>query len=76
MEKTSHRYDTNRTRPRHDYEYVLNIKCYFVWCLYVFSNTKATSEAEFMKKLSNTETELKKALLIKKTVQYAQTNRK
>ena len=30
MEKTSHRYDTNRTKPRHDYEYILNIKCDFV----------------------------------------------
>ena len=32
------------------------------------SNTYATFEAQFMKKLSNTEAELKKALLIQKSV--------
>ena len=34
--------------------------------LYAISNPKATSEAEFMKKLSNTETELKKSVAYKK----------
>ena len=46
---------------------MLNIKCVSVsWWLYVLSNTLATFEAQFMKKSNNTESELKKALLIKK----------
>ena len=36
------------------------------WYLYVFSNTKASFEAQFMKKLSKTEAELKKSLPYKK----------
>ena len=32
------------------------------------SNAKATFEAQYMKKLSNTEAEMKKALLIRKSV--------
>ena len=35
---------------------------------YVSSNTKATFEAEFMKKLSNTEVELKKSVAYKKSM--------
>ena len=46
---------------------VLNIKYVSVWwCLYVLSNTEATFEAQFMKKLSNTEAELKKSDAYKK----------
>ena len=37
-------------------------------CLYVISNTLATFEAQFIKKLSNTETELKKSVAYKKSV--------
>ena len=40
------------------------------WCLYILSNYYATFEDQFMKKLTNTESELKKALLIKKHVFY------
>ena len=36
--------------------------------VYTLSNTLATFEAQFMKKLSNTEAELKKASLITKIV--------
>ena len=38
------------------------------------NNAKATLEAQFMKKLSNTEVELKKALLIKKHVVIPKVN--
>ena len=45
----------------------VNIKCLsMMWCLYILSNTKATFEARFMKKLSNTETELRKSVAYKK----------
>ena len=35
-------------------------------CLYLISNTYATFKAQFMKKLSNTESELKKGVAYKK----------
>ena len=41
----------------------LNIKCASVW--WWLCNSKATSVAEFMKKLSNTEVELKISLAYK-----------
>ena len=60
MKTRSHRYDINRTRPRHGHKLV-NIKC-----LHVLSNTSATFEAQLMKKLSNTEAERKKSVVYKK----------
>ena len=63
IKSRSHRYGINRLRCR--YGHIVNIKTVSV---YVLSNTQAISEAQFMKKLSNTEAELKKALLIKKCV--------
>ena len=63
MKNGSHRYDINRTRPRHGYEYT-NIKCVSVWwCLCSVSYTLATSEAEFLKNLSNTDAELKESVV-------------
>ena len=48
---------------------IVNTECVSLWlCLYVFSNTDATFEAQFMKKLSNTEVELKKSIAYKKRV--------
>ena len=45
---------------------VVSVKSASLWgCLYVLSNIWATFEAQFIKKLSNTEAELKKALFIK-----------
>ena len=47
---------------------IVNIKIVSVWWrLSLLSIMSATSEAQFMKKLSNTKAELKKALLLKKT---------
>ena len=71
MKNRSHRYDIIDLRLDID-THILNTNCILVSCwLYVLSNTQATFEAQFMKKLSNTEAELKKALLIKKSVYYA-----
>ena len=39
-----------------------NVKCLSIIWLYVLSNTQAKVEAQFMKKLSNTEAELKKSV--------------
>ena len=39
--------------------------------IYVISNTQATFEAQFMKKLSNTEAELRKSIAYKKSMQAA-----
>ena len=47
----------------------VNIKSLSIWWyFYVLSNTQATSEAQFMKKLSNTEAEFKKIVAYKKSV--------
>ena len=65
MKKRSLRYGKNKRRSRHGPNTV-NIRRVW-WCLYVLSNFLATLEAQFMRKLSNIEAELKKkALLIKK----------
>ena len=46
---------------------IVNIKSVSVWwCLYVLSNTSATFEAQFIKKLSNAEAELEKSVAYKK----------
>ena len=42
---------------------VVSVKNASLWWLYVLNKTWATFEAQFMKKLSNTEAELKKACL-------------
>ena len=52
MKNTSHRYDINRHRPRHGHK-----KMYWV-----------TFEAQFMKKLSNTEVGWKKSVGCKESV--------
>ena len=64
MKDKSHRHDINSLWSRHK----VNIRIISVWwCLYVLSNTQATFEAQFMRKLSNAEADLKrKALVIKK----------
>ena len=51
---------------------IVNIKSVSVWwCFYVLRKTWATFEAEFMKKLSNTEAELKKSIAYKKKVYFS-----
>ena len=65
--KKSHRYDINRRRSAHGHKYSEYKGCLNRWCLYVLSNTWPTLEAQFLRKLSNTEAELKKkCCLIKK----------
>ena len=50
---------------------MLNTKCFSVWwCLYVLSNTQASLEALFIKKISKIEADLKKSLAYKKSVYY------
>ena len=47
--------------------YIVNIKIVSVWwCFYVLSNTCATFEDQFKKKLSNTEAALKESIAYKK----------
>ena len=67
MSNRSHIYDINRPRPMDTN--IVNIKSASVWwCLYVLSNTKATFEAQFRKKLSSVEAELKKSVAYKKSL--------
>ena len=62
----SHRYGKNRPRFRHGHKYRTYKKCLSIMMLiYILSNTYAAYEAQFMKKLSNTETELKKNVAYK-----------
>ena len=56
MKNKSHRYDINRSRPRHGHKY-----CKFKNCLSVI-----ILEAQFKKKLSSTEAKLKKTIACKK----------
>ena len=55
MKNGSHRYDINRTRPRHGHKYT-NYK------FRLSTRLVLTYEAEFMKKLSSTKAELKKSV--------------
>ena len=42
------------------------VMCVWWWCLYVLSNAYATFQAQFMRKLSNTEAEFKNSVACKK----------
>ena len=65
-ENGSHRYDINRTRPRHGHKYTEYKTCTSMMVV-MCNKRQATSEAEFMKNLSTTE--LKKSVAYKKRVQ-------
>ena len=68
MKNRSHRYDINRPWYRHGNKYnKYKKKSQYDDALYIKQHL-VTFEAQFMKKLSNTEAELKKALLMKKSV--------
>ena len=61
---SSHRYDIIKPKPRHEHRYANNMKSASVWwCLCILSNTWGTFGAQFIKKLSNTEAELKKSVI-------------
>ena len=63
MKNRSHRYDINRARPRHGHKYS---KYKVPQQDDAYSNNQATFEVQFRKKLSNTETGLKKSVAYKK----------
>ena len=60
LKNISHMCDMNRPRPRHGHKHSKHKVC--------LSNTKAKFEAQFKKKLSNNEAELKKSVAYKKSV--------
>ena len=63
MKNRSHRYDINRLYGLDMDTNIVNIKSVSVWWrLYVLSNTYATLEVQFMKKVSNTVAELKESV--------------
>ena len=55
MNNRSHRSDINRTTPRHGHKYAK----YKMYLSMIMVMCKVTSDAEFIKKLSNTKAELK-----------------
>ena len=59
MKSRSQGYDINRPKWRYGQKYTQYKMCLSIMRLYVLSNTKATFEDQLMKKLSNTEGELK-----------------
>ena len=67
-EKRSHWYDINRPRSRHGHKYSEYKKCLNWQCWYVLSNTESTLDPQFIRKLSNTENELKKSVAYKKSM--------
>ena len=56
-----------RCRHRHRNKYTRHKKVSIRWCLHVLSNNEATFEAQFIKKLNNTDSELKKRVAFMKT---------
>ena len=68
MKNISHRYDINRPRPRHDgHKYAKYKTCFSIFvALCIKQHQKVTLELQFMKKLSNTESKLKKCVGCKK----------
>ena len=56
------RYDIDRPRPRHGPNYSKYYKEYLSMVIIFIHNTQAIYKAQFMKKLSNSEFELKKVL--------------
>ena len=58
----------DHTEQGHVHKYTNTTKNVSVWCcLYILSNTSATSDIQFMEKPSNTEAELKKNIAFKKS---------
>ena len=56
LKNRSHRYDINRPRLRHGHKNTKYKMCHCIMMVIgVLSNTLATFEVQFMKKLSNTE---------------------
>ena len=68
IKNKSHRYNINRPRPRHELKYTKYKLCLSIMMVYVSSDSQATFEAHFMKKLSSAEAELKKSVAYKKSV--------
>ena len=63
MKNRSHRYDINRPRSTLGHKYSKYKKCRSIMML--IHTFEATFEAQFIKKLSNTEAELKKSVAYK-----------
>ena len=67
MKNRSHRWDINRRRSRHEHKYSKYKKCLTMMMLLCVKQHLSNIWSSFLqKKISNTEAELKKALLIKK----------
>ena len=58
MKRRSYIYNINRPRRKYGYKYTKYKMCLIIMMVIVLSNTYATVEAQFMKKLSDTETKL------------------
>ena len=70
IKNRSHRYYINRPRSRHGQEYSKYKKCLSMMMLIYIKQHVRNIEAQFMEKLSNTEAELKKSVVYKKSVYF------
>ena len=66
MKNRSHRYDINRVRPRHGHKYTKYKTCISIMIVICIKQHLSNILSSIHEKLSNTEGELKKVLLIKK----------
>ena len=70
MKNRSQRYNINRRRPSHGHKYTKYKVCLSIMTVICIKQHLATFAAQFMKKLSSTEAELKKSVAYKKSVEY------
>ena len=68
MKNTSDKYNVNRATLRHGHKYSKYKMCLSLMMIICVNQHYATFEAQLMRRSTNTEAELKKALRIKKRV--------
>ena len=70
MKNRSYRYDIDRPTPRHGQKYTKYEMCLGIMMVVISTKQHLSNsfEAQFMKKLSNTDAELEKSVAYKKSV--------
>ena len=66
IKNRSYRYDINRPRPRHGHKYTKYKMCLNIMMVICIKQHLSKFEAQFLKKISNTEVELKKSVAYEK----------
>ena len=74
IKNRSHRYDINRPKSRQGHKFSIYNKCLTMILLTCIKQRQTTFEAQFMKKFSNTEAELKKSMELKMKIKKNHTH--